>query len=187
MKKLFAASCVCFALAFVGCIDREFDLAETQGEITVGGDELVVPLGEIGNITLAEIIGDNELIKPNENGVYQITYSSFGEDPKKYESLSIDGISIPNITGLSPKLDPIEFSFQQLPSTLTMRGFNEKFKVDFPTINKLMDVNPISASNEIAISNLPTGLVGQGNLSDFIASMAPALGLNGGDEIVFNA
>ena len=187
MKKLFAASCVCFALAFVGCIDREFDLAETQGEITVGGDELVVPLGEIGNITLAEIIGDNELIKPNENGVYQITYSSFGEDPKKYESLSIDGISIPNITGLSPKLDPIEFSFQQLPSTLTMRGFNEKFKVDFPTINNLMDVNPISASNEIAVSNLPTGLVGQGSLSDFIASMAPALSLNGGDAIAFNA
>ena len=42
MKKLVVALSTCVALSFVGCIDRDFDLAEVSGEATIGGEELVV-------------------------------------------------------------------------------------------------------------------------------------------------
>ena len=144
MKRVFSVLFMCVALSFAGCIDREFDLADTSGEITVGGKELVVPIGEIAPITLADIVGDNDLIKPNEDGVYQISFSSFGEDPTKYEQISIDGISIPNITGLSPKLDPISFSFGSLPTSLYFSGINKTIDLNIPTqIGKVMDIEPI--------------------------------------------
>ena len=104
MKKLFTALLVCVASLFVGCVDLEFDLADTSGEITVGGEELVVPLAEIDPIRLGDVIKENEYLNSNgENGIYQIQFSSYGDDPSKYESIKIDGISIPTLTGLSPK------------------------------------------------------------------------------------
>lgn len=186
MKKFFTALTVCAALSFVGCIDREFDLAETSGEVTIGGEELVLPLGSLEKITLEDIIGEMKYLKSEEDGLYQINYTSYGDNPEKYETLSIEGLSIPTITGLSPKLDPIQFSFQQLPTKLTMRGFSEKFEVDFPTINKLMNVKPINVEQEISV-NLPSSISGQGTLPDLIASQLPHLAASTTEEIVFEA
>lgn len=152
-------------MSFAGCIDRSFDLAETSGEITVGGEELVVPLGEISKITLNDLIGENETLKPNEEGVYQISYSSFGDDPTKYENISIDGLSIPNITGLSPKLDPISFSMESLPTSLHFRAINQKFDVEFPTINEIMKIVPIKGEQGIDIA-FPSILPKQGVIDD---------------------
>ena len=149
MKRLFTLLCTLIALLFVGCIDREFNLAETSGEVTVGGEELIVPLAEIAPITLSELLKENETITSDENGVYQIKFSSFGDDPAKYEQLSIDGIEIPAITGLSPKLDPITFSFQQLPTSILMSGINHTFVVDYPKINTIMKIDPIKFSEEL--------------------------------------
>lgn len=152
-------------MSFAGCIDRSFDLAETSGEITVGGEELVVPLGEISKITLNDLIGENETLKPNEEGVYQISYSSFGDDPTKYENISIDGLSIPNITGLSPKLDPISFSMESLPTSLHFRAINQKFDVEFPSINEIMKIVPIKGEQGIDIA-FPSILPKQGVIDD---------------------
>ena len=66
MKKDLLALSICAIALFSGCIDREFDLAETSGEMTIGGEELVVPLGEISKIKLDDILGENEVVKPNE-------------------------------------------------------------------------------------------------------------------------
>ena len=165
MKRAFTSLCICAALSFAGCIDRSFDLAETSGEITVGGEELVVPLGEISKITLNDLIGENETLKPNEEGVYQISYSSFGDDPTKYENISIDGLSIPNITGLSPKLDPISFSMESLPTSLHFRAINQKFDVEFPTINEIMKIVPIKGEQGIDIA-FPSILPKQGVIDD---------------------
>ena len=165
MKRAFTSLCICAALSFAGCIDRSFDLAETSGEITVGGEELVVPLGEISKITLNDLIGENETLKPNEEGVYQISYSSFGDDPTKYENISIDGLSIPNITGLSPKLDPISFSMESLPTSLHFRAINQKFDVEFPAINEIMKIVPIKGEQGIDIA-FPSILPKQGVIDD---------------------
>lgn len=163
MKRLFTLLCTLIALLFVGCIDREFNLAETSGEVTVGGEELIVPLAEIAPITLSELLKENETITSDENGIYQIKFSSFGDDPAKYEQLSIDGIEIPAITGLSPKLDPITFSFQQLPTSILMSGINHTFEVDYPKINTIMKIDPIKFSEEL---NLKLPVSGQGALSE---------------------
>ena len=186
MKKVFTALSAGVALLFASCVDTEFDLGNISGEMTIGGEELVVPLADIDAITLNDLIGENEFITTDKEGVYQISYSSFGDNPNKYESLKVDGISIPNITGLSPKLDPIQFSFQELPTKLTMRGISEKFEVDLPTVNNLVAVRPISVEKDIAVS-LPSNLSGQGNLPDYAASMLPSLQLTSTEEIVFEA
>ena len=165
MKRAFTSLCICAILSFVGCVDRSFDLAETSGEITIGGEELILPLGEISKISLDDLIGQNEMLKPNEEGTYEISYSSFGDDPTKYERISIEGISIPNIEGLSPQLDPISFSMESLPTSLHFSAINHDFDVDFPSINEIMKIAPVKGEQSINIT-LPSVLPKQGTIDD---------------------
>ena len=191
MKRVFTALFVCVGLLFAGCIDREFDLADTSGEITVGGEELVLPLADISKMTLADLIGDNDMLQTNEEGVYQISFSSFGEDPTKYEKVSIEGISIPNITGLSPKLDPVTFSFGELPTFLLLGAINEPIAIDLPVnIGEIMHIEPIQISKAVELEGIPSFLPTQGVIN---SQMLEILGENttiskqGGEEAIFNA
>ena len=184
MKRIITLMSIVAVAMFAGCIDRDFDLADTSGEITVGGEELVVPLGEIDRILLSDLLADNETIKSDENGTYRILFSSFGDDPTKYEQLSIDGINIPAITGLSPKLNPLDFTFQQMPEQLSISGIGKSYTVDFPTISTIMRVLPIRVSQNIELS-IPDALNGQGNLSADVAALLPQLTCTGSDEASF--
>ena len=185
--------CICAVLSFASCdqfVDKDFDIADVSGEVTVGGEELIVPLAEIPAIHLSDLIKDNEYLNSNgEDGTYQISYTSYGDDPKKYESIKIDGISIPNITGLSPKLDPIGFSFQQLPTTLSMAGISSTFEVDYPTISNIMTIEPIKMEQGLDLS-LP--ISGQGAITEQALNFLKMQGLDTvnssyGSEIAFNA
>ena len=193
MKRAFTSLCICAALSFVSCdqfVDKDFDIADVSGEITVGGEELVVPLADISPISIGDLIKDNEfLTSSGEDGTYQISYSSYGDDPQKFEGIKIDGISIPNITGLSPKLDPIGFSFQQLPTTLSMAGISSTFEVDYPTISNIMTIEPIKMEQTLELS-LP--IKGQGAISEQILQILKMQNLdiiknNFESEITFNA
>ena len=192
MKRVFNVLLVCVALSFAGCIDREFDLADTSGEITIGGEELVVPIGEIAPISLADIIGNNDIIKPNEDGLYQISFSSFGEDPTKFEKISIEGISIPNIAGFSPQLDPISFSFGSLPTSLYFSGINKTIDLNIPSqIGEVMQIEPINVVSGLNFT-IPSQLAEQGVIDDKTLSVLNMLGLstlsNSGEEsLVFDA
>ena len=192
MKRVFSVLFVCVALSFAGCIDREFDLADTSGEITVGGEELVVPIGEIGPITLADLLGDNELVKPNEDGLYQISFSSFGEDPTKYEKVTIDGISIPNITGLSPELEPITFSFGSLPTSLFFSGINKPVELNIPShIGQVMQIKPINLVSGVEFA-IPSQLAEQGVINAQTLAVLNMMGLatltqSNEEKIIFDA
>ena len=192
MKKLVVALSICVALSFVSCIDRDFDLAEVSGEVTVGGEELVVPLANIDKISLDDLLSKTEGLTQNEDGVYQIAFSSFGEDPTKYESVSIEGISIPNITGLSPQLDPISFSFGSLPTSLYFSGISENLGINIPTnIGKVMQINPIVIEQGINFS-LPSQISGQGTIDDQMLTILKMTGFstlssNGDSELIFDA
>jgi hypothetical protein len=183
---------VCVALSFAGCVDREFDLADTSGEITVGGEELVLPIGEITPITLDELLKNNEMIQSNENGLYQITFSSFGNDPTKYEKISVEGISIPNITGLSPQLDPITFSFGALPTSLYFSGISKPIDLNMPSkIGEVMQIEPINIANNIDFA-IPSQLSEQGTIDDQMLNLLNMLGLgtlskSGSESVVFDA
>ena len=176
----------------VGCIDQDFNLADTSGEITVGGEELVVPLANIDKITLESILGETEGITNNKEGVYQIAFSSFGEDPTKYEKVSIEGISIPNITGLSPELEPITFSFGELPTSLYFSGISKKLDLDLPTeIGQVMQIDPINITKPIDFT-MPSQLSGQGVINDQTLAVLNMLGLStlsksGNESVVFDA
>ena len=192
MKRAFSALLVCASLLSVGCIDQEFNLADTSGEITVGGEELVVPLANIDKITLESLLGNVEGVTNNEEGVYQIAFSSFGEDPTKYEKVSIEGISIPNITGLSPELEPITFSFGSLPTSLYFSGISKKLELNLPTeIGQVMQIDPINISKPIEFQ-MPSQLSGQGVINDQTLAVLKMLGLttlskSGSESAVFDA
>lgn len=172
-------------MSFAGCVDRNFDIAEVSGEVTIGGEELLLPLGELDKIKIGELLEENKNLGNNEEGTYQISFSSFGDDPTKYEKLSVEGISIPSITGLSPKLNPLEFTFQQMPNSLSLSGIEKKFDVDFPNIGKIVKVVPIDISKELNFG-LPSILKGQGTLPEYLVPKTPFT-CTQGDEVVFNA
>ncbi len=191
MKKLFTALSICVALSFAGCIDNEFNLADTSGEITIGGEELVVPLGDIGKISLDDLLGKTEGLTTNDNGVYQIAFSSFGDDPTKYEKVSVEGISIPNISYKIPELNPISFSMEQLPSTLNLSAIKHEFDVEFPSIGNIMTVAELKVAQDIAFG-LPEAIKGQGTIDDMALAGLQYMGMGsisseGKNEVVFDA
>ena len=151
MKKLFFAISACAVLAFVGCIDREFDIADVSKEVTVGGEELIVPLADIGKATVEDLLKNNELVESGENGVYQISFSSYGDDPTKFEKFSIEGVEIPKIESISPEVEPITFSMESMPSSLQLSPISHTFDVDFPIINNIMSVEPIVLEQDLGI------------------------------------
>ena len=184
-KGLLATLC---GIASLACIDKDYVLNDVSREVTIGGEELVVPFANILPILLGDIVTENEFFNSGgEDGAYQILFSSYGDDPTKYESIKVDGISIPAITDLSPKLDPVTFSFEKLPTSLVMTGVSEKFDIEYPSINNLMTINPIQISKELNITLPVAGSVTQGTLSEFIASQLPVVECSDSDETVFDA
>lgn len=188
MKRTFTLLLIGVALSFVGCIDRGFDLTDISGEVTVGGEELVVPLATVDNIYLSDLIPENEVIKNDENGVYQISFSSFGDNPEKYESLSIDGVSIPSITGLSPVLDPISFSdsIPELPTSLKLDGFQHEFDMEFPRINDIVKIMPITITQGIDIE-IPSAILNLNTIPEHLVPYLPSLKDAAENEASFQA
>ena len=116
-------------------------------------------MADINNIYLGDLLKDNDMITNDDNGVYRISFSSFGDDPTKYESIAIDGIEIPAIKDLSPKLEPVSFEMAQLPESLVLDDIKESFSIDFPTLGQAVKVDPISIRQELSL-NLPSELSG---------------------------
>lgn len=191
MKKVLVALSVCAAFSFAGCIDREFELTDVSGEMTVGGEELTVPLADINNVYLSDLLKGNDVITNDGEGVYQIYFSSFGDNPNKYESISIDGIKIPAIENLSPKLDPVSFDMAQLPESINLDDITENFYIDFPTIGEIVRVQPIQIQQRLEL-NLPQEvkeLIALGNyeLPDYIANLCDPLTSSYEGTSTFNA
>lgn len=193
MKRVLTSLCISIALIFAGCVDREFDLAKTSSEITVGGAELIIPFGDIGSITVEELLKDNESLVEGENGVYQISFSSFGDDPNKYEEISIDGINIDPIHYDLPKLEPIKFtSSGELPQSFQMSSINNSFNVDIPIVSAgdAMDIEPINVTQELSFNFAL--LSGTGTINSMILSQlqnmgAASVSTSNNGEAVFDA
>lgn len=192
MKKNLLTLSICAIVLFSGCIDREFDLAETSGEMTIGGEELVVPLGEISPIYLKDVIGENETIKSDENGNYKISFSSSDVSGNEWEKITIDGISLPTISIPKPNINPVGFTFQQLPAQLNLSGISQEFELDIPSIGKIMKVQPMRLAQpiDIKLPNVPIPGVTfgqQGAIPENIVSYLPAITSSASDEFVFDA
>ncbi|MBR2326009.1 MAG: hypothetical protein IKA49_01450 [Alistipes sp.] len=192
MKKALHLLCLCALFTLTGCIDRDFNIADMSGEMTVGGEELTLPLATLDKITLEKLLSEQEGISTDENGVYTISFTSFGDDKTKYEKLTLDGISIPNITNIAPQLNPITFSFGSLPSSLLFSAVEKPFELDFPTdIGDIMQINPIKMTQDISFE-LPSQISGQGTIDQSKLALLDAMNLStisshGESEAVFDA
>lgn len=185
MKKFLVALSVCAVFSFAGCIDRDFELTDVSGEMTVGGEELIVPLTTIDNIYISDLLKDNEQISNDSNGVYRIAFSSFGDEPDKYETISIDGIEPITIKVESPELQPLEFSFQEIPQSLHLSKITQKFNTEIPSIGTIMRVDPIKFSQSLNLG-LPGIISGKGTLPEYLVPNE-SFTCSNSSEIVFNA
>lgn len=163
------------ALCVVSCVDNDFRLDKVSTEITVGGDEMVVPLGSLERQTLGAIFGsDLEFLSQGENGLYSLDFSSYGDDVNKWEKIAIDGVSVPTISGLSPEKQTISFSTGELPRSIKVSEIKVQENIEYPTIGTLIDIDPINVSHTMTLDfgNLP--LSGAGELSDMVLQYLPA-------------
>jgi len=191
MKKVLVALSVCAAFSFAGCIDRSFELTEVSGEMTVGGEELTVPLADISTVYLRDLLKGNDVITNDDEGVFKISFSSFGDDPSKFESIAIDGVEIPAIKDLSPVLEPVRFDMAQLPESISLSDIHQIYSFEFPEIGDVVKVEPIQIKQRLEL-NLPDqikSLVAMGSyeLPNELAGFCPPLTSEHKGESTFSA
>ena len=171
MKKLAIILSVCL-VALCSCVDRDFDLGNLSGDVTVGGEELVLPLATLDPVYVEKLLTEGDVVKTNEAGDYLIKYTSYGENPDKYEQFSMGAITIPTIKDLSPVMQPITFSAPELPSELYLSPIKIDFPIDYPSIGSAVDVAKIDVQHEL-VSGLP--ISGSGALTEATLAINPDL------------
>ncbi len=162
------------ALCIVSCVDNDFRLDEVSTEVTVGGDEIIVPLGKMERKTLGDVIGDElEFLKTAADGSYALSFSSYGENSDKWEKIAIDGVSVPAIEGLSPERQSISFSTGELPRSLNVSGISITKEINYPEIGALIHIADINESHTIEMDNLPPVLKGAATLTEAMLALSP--------------
>ena len=95
----------------ISCVDNTYDLSkDIDLTISVGGDELTIPIGGTEQISLAKMLdfGDDEIISLNEEtGDYHLKIGGTAIDPT---DVTIDPISIN-----TPKMGKYEYRFPTIP------------------------------------------------------------------------
>lgn len=138
MKNFTTKLCV-----FITCIivsvscDNEYDLdKDMNSNITVGGNNLSIPVGNTEKIVLTDLLDleDDDVIQALENGNYSISY----KDEIEIEDLKIDPVTI---TGITPTIDPFNFEINDInidPITLRPNVVSNSFDLGNTSVN----VNP---------------------------------------------
>lgn len=161
-----AAAVVSMTVGAVSCVDNAYDLDNISKEVTVGGDEVIVPLGKIKQKSLEELIGDDiEGLDFDERyDAYTVSYPGDG-------SFTVSGISIDPLENLSPKIDPVSFSAPAIPDSFELSALYEEIALDYPEFGEAPVISTIDANLDIN-TNIP-----------FISGNIPALGTQ---QLVFN-
>lgn len=145
---------VVMSLMLSSCVDDRYDLGNISMEFTVGGEEVILPLGEIKPQTLSSMIGDNAEGLLEENGVYLIKFESEGE------SFAIDAVTLPVLTNVSPKFDEVTFSSPSLPTDFIFGRVNTEFTLDYPDLDVVPKFESIKFNAGIDVdADLPKGQV----------------------------
>lgn len=139
-------------LLFSACVDDNYNLDNVSTEVTIGGEEVVVPLGEIKPIALGDMIGEQMEGLVEENGVYTFKYEGEGDN------FVIDGFSLPLISGLSPEIDAVSFSVLKLPNDFIFSKIETSFVLGYPDMSVEPAFAPIEFSSAIDLGvSLPEG------------------------------
>lgn len=186
MKRLSLILSVCL-LALSGCIDRDFAIDEVSGEMTVGGEELVLPLATLDKVEVDTLLPDNGFITSDDKGDYQLYFSSFGDDDTQYKTFSIGGVSIPAIRDISPVIEPVTFVTPELPASISMSAISLDSPINYPTIGNAVEVSRIEKTKDLSLG-LP--ITGAGNLTEAMLALQPEMAtvnVNYSDQMYFEA
>ena len=95
------------ALSAVSCFDDQYDLKkDIDLTVSVGGEKMVVPLGDTEVITLDEIIDESETFKLGDDGIYAF------KKKDEIDDVQID-VEAVNIDVDDPEIDPIEVELEE--------------------------------------------------------------------------
>lgn len=117
---------------------------------------MLLPLGEIKSTTLKEILGEGSEGLIEQDGVYTLKFEDEGQ------SFSIDGISLPVISNVSPKLEEVTFSSPSLPSDFLFSEVETSFVLGYPDLDVVPTFTPIEMTSDINVDfgvQLPEGQV----------------------------
>lgn len=108
-----AAAISMLALTIGGCVDNDYDLDNISKEVTIGGDEIILPLGRFSS-SLDELLGDSIEGLEIQNGRYVFSFES---DDDEDNSFSMEAFSVDPVDGIS-EIHEINIKVPTLPETL---------------------------------------------------------------------
>ena len=144
-KTVACALAISFAvMAAGGCTDSRYDLDNISKEVTVGGNEIILPLGKFKEKSLEDIIGEDidGLEFDERYGAYAVKFADSG-------SFTVKGITLPALEDISPEIDPISLSTPTIPKTFELSAMQEQMTVDYPAMGTLPEVGRIHSSTNI--------------------------------------
>lgn len=158
IRKMFVKSTALLLLVigvgatFSSCVDERYNLDNISPEVTIGGKEVMLPLGEIESKTLGEMLGGENEGLDVENGVYVLKFDGEGDQ------FTIDGFTLPTLSGLSPVIDPVAFSVPTMPTDFLFSRIETDFILGYPDMNVAPTFDPVEFSADINVGfSVPSG------------------------------
>ena len=152
---MLGASMICVALLMPSCIDDNYNLDKISSEVTIGGEEVVVPIGSFGPVTLSDLLGEGLEGLEQDNGSYVLKFEDEGQ------SFTVEGISLPVLSGLAPKIDRFTFQTPSLPTDFMFDEIKTSFELGYPDLDVTPAFNPVEFSAGINLDfgiKLPEGM-----------------------------
>lgn len=152
---MLGASMICVSLLMPSCIDDNYNLDKISSEVTIGGEEVIVPIGSFGPVTLSDLLGENLEGLNHDNGSYVLKLEDEGQ------SFSIDGFSLPVLSGLAPKIDQMTFKTPSLPTDFMFNEIKTSFELGYPDLNFSPEFDIVEFSSGINLDfgvQLPEGM-----------------------------
>lgn len=152
---------ICLSALTAACVDEDYNLDNISSEVTIGGEEVVIPLGKMERTSLEQMLGEGLEGLVAQDGVYTVKFE--GEN----EKISVEGLSLPVLSGLLPKMDQIDFTAPSLPADFIFGSVTSSFVLGYPDLGVAPQFAPIEFSAGVNLDlgvNIPSGTI------------APALG-----------
>ena len=148
-------------LSLHSCVDESYDLDNISGEITLGGEEVIIPLGTIETISLKDMFGEANDFLIEQDGIYTLKFEG------QSEKITIDGFTLPVLSNVLPKIDQVTFWAPSLPNDFIFSKATSDFVMNYPNMDVAPEFSPIEFTAGVDLNlgvDIPSG------------SIAPALG-----------
>lgn len=147
---------IVFAGMTLACTDHAYDFDRTDGDVTLLGEDISIPLGQTGPLTIQSLLGEKmaDYLVPLEDGTCAIQY--------KVNPVNIVFNELKNIDGAAPFQRycdfPMSYDFA-LFNKPDKPSFNARGEADLSAfIPALIDLQGLTRSLDFSISGLPSQL-----------------------------